>query len=206
MTPFCISSSFQDPTQIPPYSEYEALFVRALPVSYFSAFVVPAFACDPSRNAAIGAVIYPHWRDRRRERNGRRIMAQLTVSDFSYFKAMVKEILVQADESNENDPYVCFRRRDSKPIRKTRTAQNAITERMVRLRAEFGQAYNLALSVLQREQTKQMQLQSGYSLWKARATMLDLKRKLDLHISKDDEDVLVDKERPAKKPRVAENL
>jgi len=178
-----------DPAQIPPYSEYESLFAHALSVSYFSSFTVPVFACDPSRNAALGAVVYTHWRDRRKGRNGRRIMAQLT-----------------ADESNENDPYVCFRRRDSKPIRKTRTAQNAITERMVRLKTELGQAYNLALSVLQREQTKQMQLQFGYSLWKARATMLDLKRKLDCHISKDDEDILVDKERPAKKPRTAENL
>ena len=116
------------------------------------------------------------------------------------------EQLFQADESNESDPYVCFRRRDSKPIRKTRTGQNAITERMIRLKAELGQAYSLALTVLQREQTKCLQLQTSRTIWKTRATILDLKRKLGSSVSKEDEDILVDKERPAKKPKISENM
>jgi enhancer of polycomb-like protein len=175
-------------------------------VAYFSSFAVPHFASDPSKNSAFAAAIYPHWRERRKERNGRRIVAQLNVSMKATLFDIGLRIFLQADESNENDPYVCFRRRDSKPIRKTRTGQNAITERMIRLKAELGQAYSLALTVLQREQSKRLQLQSSCSIWKTRATVLDLKRKLGSNLSKEDEELLVDKERPTKKPRTAENM
>ena len=125
------------------------------------------------------------------------------IKSFDYISAYYLR-LHQADESNENDPYVCFRRRDSKPIRKTRTAQNAISERMIRLKGELGQSYNLALAILQREQFKQTQSRNVILLWKARCKTLELKRKNGWQTTREEEDLLIDKERPAKKPRTSE--
>ena len=62
---------------------------------------------NPYKNLAdlknLAGIVYPHWKSRREDREGR------TVSPYLNF-----------DETNDNDPYVCFRRREVKQIRKTR--------------------------------------------------------------------------------------
>lgn len=75
---------------------------------------------------------------------------------------------------------------------------------MIRLKAEFGQSYNLALAVFQREQTKQSLIHNALAVWKARNGALELKRKIGWHTSKEEEDLLIDKERPAKKAKTSE--
>jgi hypothetical protein len=70
----------QDSSPIPPFSDYEPLFANPLPVTFFSGFIVPTMASDPTRLTALASVVYNHWRTRRMECNGNRIMAQLSVS------------------------------------------------------------------------------------------------------------------------------
>jgi enhancer of polycomb-like protein len=76
---------------------------------------------------------------------------------------------------------------------------------MVRLKAELGQSHNLALAILQREQSKRNQTNNTLLLWRARCKALELKRKIGWCITKEEEDSLVDKERPAKKPKTSES-
>ncbi|KZS93199.1 hypothetical protein SISNIDRAFT_486115 [Sistotremastrum niveocremeum HHB9708] len=176
-----------DPSHIAPFSDYESVFSPHPPAAYFCSYSVPEIMAEPGRVLGLARIVYDYWKQRRLERGGRRIMAQL-----SY------------DESNENDPYVCFRRRDVKPIRKTRATSTPTTDKLTRLRAELGQALNLARSVLQREEFKGEQAAESQSVWESRLRFVDLKRQYPGFGYKEEEELLVDKERIVKKRRGSE--
>lgn len=104
--------------------------------------------------------IYPWWKLRREAREGKQIVPQLNF-----------------DESNENDPYVCFRRREVKSARKTRKTDTLQLEKLVRLEVEMRQATSLLLMVAQRERLKEQQVIKGRSCWTLAQQLLTLKSK-----------------------------
>ena len=75
---------------------------------------------------------------------------------------------------------------------------------MVKLKAELGQAYALAVELLRREETKQSSCQESQTVWIARTKVLDVKRKTSSPIPKDEEELMLDKERSPKKQRSAD--
>ena len=83
--------------------------------------------------------VYPWWKLRRQAREGRPIVPSLNF-----------------DESNENDPYVCFRRREVKSARKTRKTDTLQLEKLVRLEVEMRQAASLFFMIAQRERLKEL--------------------------------------------------
>ncbi|CAK5277997.1 unnamed protein product, partial [Mycena citricolor] len=96
-----------------------------------------------------------------------------------------------------NEPYVCFRRRDPKAVRKTRAGQavnNA--DKLVQLHYNFSQALAIAEAVLEREGFKQLAAIESETLWNARKPMADLFRSVPGLITKADEERLT--ERPKK--------
>ncbi len=118
---------------------------------------------NPYKNLAdlksLAAVVYPHWKSRREDREGKAVTPYLNF-----------------DETNDNDPYVCFRRREVKQIRKTRKTDALHIEKMIRLRAELEHAVALTELVAQREKTKRASLRQGRECWENVKDLMDIKR------------------------------
>ena len=110
--------------------------------------------------------------------------------------------MFQFDESDiKNESYICFRRRDTKAIRKTRAAQISSADKLSRLRTEIGQAMELARNVMAREVHKKEAYLEARSVWERRQAFVDLKRKFPTLGGREEEDLLFDKERIPKKPK-----
>ncbi|GAA5872544.1 hypothetical protein JCM8547_006940 [Rhodosporidiobolus lusitaniae] len=106
--------------------------------------------------------VYPHWRSRRVARGGKQVIPQL---DY--------------DESNENNPYVCFRRRELKTSRKTRRSDQQNLERLIRLRNDLYAAHALMTKVAERERIKLDALDLERKVFDERVAMRELKRRLN---------------------------
>ncbi|KAI8097996.1 enhancer of polycomb-like-domain-containing protein [Gilbertella persicaria] len=125
-------------------------------------------------------VVYNHWSQRRRNRAGKSIVPQLKFEES--FK-------------NEIDPYVCFRKRETKPVRKTRRTDQQSLERLRRLRSEMEMARNLLEMVLRREKIRKEGLVLEHAVFEKRHTLFEYQRVLGI---KEDEDLL-----PKKKQRIS---
>lgn len=121
-------------------------------------------------------VIYPWWRLRRQARDGKPIVPFLNF-----------------DESNDSDPYVCFRRREVKTARKTRKTDTLQLEKLVRLKSELMQATKLFHMVAQREQLKEQQVKQAHECWNQAYRLLEVKHEWGLPSgtkSQDDENLI----------------
>ena len=134
-------------------------------------------ALDPPRFASVrpfAKAVYPHWRDRRLRRGGRPIIPQL-----------------DHDESREDNPYVCFRRREAKNVRKTRRTDAQNVERLIRLRADLAAALELLQRVAERERSKREQTDTETAIFEARVKLREAKRAAGEN--EGDDDVLIAK-------------
>ncbi|KAK9470869.1 enhancer of polycomb-like-domain-containing protein [Dipodascopsis tothii] len=127
----------------------------------------------------LGRLIYPHWKKRRIAQLGKTIMPSLRFEE---------------NEKDDSDPYVCFRRREFRQARKTRRTDAQSNEKLRRLRMEMEIARNLVEMVLKREMTRKENLQLEWNLFKQRAMVKDMKRKLG--IKGDDDDLVTKKKKP----------
>ncbi|KAG9127014.1 Enhancer of polycomb-like protein 1 [Ceratobasidium sp. 392] len=173
-----------DVSVFPAITEFEPTFATRLPVAFFPNFRAPDWIPQPPQLLRMLRVIYPHWRERRLEREGRRIIPQ-----------------INSDETNEGDPYVCFRRRDAKPVRKTRRTDTGSIDRMQSLQNNIRQLHNIAQHVLRREQLKQVRALEERQVMNHRMQLSEVKRKFPTTPfgMRDDDEVLVDK--IVKRPR-----
>ncbi|KAJ6624941.1 enhancer of polycomb-like-domain-containing protein [Mycena sp. CBHHK59/15] len=167
----------------PPFSDYHDTFATKLVPTDFTAFVVPKWIPPPATLVRIARAIYPHWKERRLEREGHRIIP-----------------ILNGDESDIlNESYICFRRREIKAVRKTRASQVTSSDKLLRLQGEFAYPFDLANAVLARETLKQESARQSQNVWERRLAVADLKRKFPTLGDKADEELLIDKERPVKK-------
>ncbi|CAE6426597.1 unnamed protein product [Rhizoctonia solani] len=174
-----------DVSKFPSLTDFEPIFANRLPTSFFPNYRVPDSVPAPPQLLRMLRVIYPHWRERRLERDGRRIIPQ-----------------INSDETNEGDPYVCFRRRDAKPVRKTRRSDTGSMDRMQSLFNNVRQLQHIAQSVVRREQLKHTRTLEEKQIMNCRMNLAEVKRKFPTTPfgSRDDDDVLVDK--IVKRPKV----
>lgn len=93
----------------------------------------------PTDHPVLESIIL-HWRERRVQRSGKPIMPQLRYEE--------------STRKGDNDPYVCFRRRDTRSTRKTRRTDQQASERLRKLRREMEKARNLCGMVLRREKLR----------------------------------------------------
>ncbi|KAF8896857.1 enhancer of polycomb-like-domain-containing protein [Gymnopilus junonius] len=167
----------------PAFSEYQDVFSTPLPANMFATYTVPSWIPASAALLKIARAIYPYWKERRIERSGHRIIPTLN-----------------GDESDTlNESYICFRRRESKAIRKTRASQATSSDKLVRLHQELESPLRLAQAILTRETVKKELAVQSQALWEQRIAFADLKRKFPSLHDKADEDLLIDKERPTKK-------
>ncbi|KAF8966069.1 enhancer of polycomb-like-domain-containing protein [Flammula alnicola] len=171
----------------PAFSDYQDVFSAPLTPPMFATYTVPVWIPAPTALLKIARSVYPYWKERRIERGGHRIIPTLN-----------------GDESDTlNESYICFRRRESKAVRKTRASQVTSSDKLARLQMEFSYPLELARTLLTREKTKKEYAAQSQAVWERRLAFADLKRKFPSLNDKMDEELLVDKERPAKRPEVA---
>lgn len=94
-------------------------------------------------------------------------------------------------ETDDSDPYVCFRRREVRQVRKTRGRDAQSVEKLKKLRKELEDARQLVALVKQREHTRREQLAVDRQLFEQRTSLRQVKRNLPDQYKEGDEDVLV---------------
>ena len=118
--------------------------------------------------------IYEYWKNQRLLTNNRGLMPTLK------FETNL--------ETDDSDPYVCFRRREVRQVRKTRGRDAQVTEKLKKLRKELEEARYLMSRVKVREVMGREQLAIDRQIFEQRAAVKEVKRKLS--IKGDDEDLI----------------
>lgn len=67
---------------LPPFTDYQDTFANPLPPPTFASFLVSEWIPEPEKLCKIAKVVYPHWRQRRTDREGHRIIPSLNVYFF----------------------------------------------------------------------------------------------------------------------------
>ncbi|CUM68623.1 uncharacterized protein PRCAT00006350001 [Priceomyces carsonii] len=114
-----------------------------------------------------GEPIYDHWKGRKIARRGKQIHPVLKFEDPN-----------ATEKDNDNDPYICFRRREFRQARKTRRADALGSERIRLLQKSLHRARDLVLSVARREILKLNFLEAEHNVFKARCEAKSLKRSI----------------------------
>ncbi|KAK8171540.1 enhancer of polycomb-like-domain-containing protein [Phyllosticta citrichinensis] len=123
--------------------------------------------------------IYEHWKLQRSKRGNRSLMPSLKF-----------ETNLDTDDA---DPYVCFRRREVRQARKTRGRDAQVTEKLKKLRVELEQARELMSLLKQREAGRREQLANDRVIFEKRMEVREVKR--NLNIKDGDEDLINQKVR-----------
>jgi enhancer of polycomb-like protein len=150
--------------------------------------------------------VYPHWKNQRLLKGNRPLQPALK------FETNL--------ETDEADPYVCFRRREVRQVRKTRGRDAQVTEKLKKLRNELEQARLLMAQVKRREALMRDSLANDKQIFEQRHAVKEIKRRLNIKI--DDEELLItqkvcllftsgaqtttDKFQPAPKPKPRPDL
>ncbi|KAI9158745.1 Enhancer of polycomb-like protein 1 [Paramyrothecium foliicola] len=91
-------------------------------------------------------------------------------------------------ETDDTDPYVCFRRREARQTRKTRARDNKVAETLKRLRRELEDGRQLVLLTYEREMMKRELLMMDRGVFEERARLKQIKSRLG--IKGEDEDLV----------------
>ncbi|KAH7386709.1 enhancer of polycomb-like-domain-containing protein [Phaeosphaeria sp. MPI-PUGE-AT-0046c] len=128
--------------------------------------------------------VYAHWKNQRLLKGNRPLLPSLKFE---------KNL-----ETDDADPYVCFRRREVRQVRKTRGRDAQVTEKLKKLRKDLEDARVLMSLVKRREMSQREQLHWDKTIFEQRLAVKDIRRKLN--IKTDDEDILIT-QKPAPKPK-----
>lgn len=119
--------------------------------------------------------IYVHWKNQRFLQGNRSLVPSLKFET--------------NQDTDDADPYVCFRRREVRQVRKTRGRDAQVTEKLKKLRKELEEARLLVSQVKRREILHREQLAIDKLIFEQRHAVKEIKRKLS--IKGDDEELLI---------------
>lgn len=126
---------------------------------------------------ALAKDIYEHWKARRLQAGNRILIPSLKFETGA--------------DTDEADPYVCFRRREVRQIRKTRGRDAHSAEKLKKLRKELEESRQILALIKQREITKKEQLTIDRQLFEQRTSLRQLKLNLADPYKEGDEDLLI---------------
>lgn len=126
--------------------------------------------------------VYEQWKKRRIIRKGASLVPSLRLDNGLH---------------DDTDPYVCFRRRETKPVRKTRRTDQQSLEKLRKLRAELETARSLLEMVTRREKLRKESLVTEHSIFNQRCMLREMQQQLGI---KDEFDLF-----PVKKKRKSES-
>ena len=125
--------------------------------------------------------IYQHWKSRRSKTSNKPLTINLKAETGA--------------DTDDADPYVCFRRRELRQTRKTRGRDAHSAEKLKKLRKELEEARELMALVKQREIIKRDQLLVERQLFEQRANLRQAKQNLPDQYKQGDEDLLVNQKK-----------
>lgn len=123
--------------------------------------------------------VYEYWKSRRQEAGNKPLHPTLKFETHQ--------------ETDDTDPFVCFRRREARQTRKTRARDNKIAETLKKLRRELEDGRQLVLVAYEREMLKRELMSMDRALFEERARLKETK--LRLGIKGEDEDLVNQKVR-----------
>lgn len=82
---------------------------------------------------------------------------------------------------SQNDPFVCFRRRQTRTTRKTRRTDQMLYDKMVRLRSEMERVRTLLEMCRNRDKMKKELMAMDWNVFDQRLTLRDWKRRQLMH-------------------------
>jgi enhancer of polycomb-like protein len=124
--------------------------------------------------------VYEHWHARRSQEGNTAIQPGLKL-----------KVIETTNDTDDNDPYVCFRRREVRQVRKTRGRDAQSVEKLKKLRKELEDARQLVALVRQREVLKKESLTIDRHLFEQRSNLRSLKKSLPDQYRDGDEDLLI---------------
>lgn len=89
-------------------------------------------------------------------------------------------------DSDDMDPYVCFRRREVRQTRKTRARDVQSADKLKKLRRELEDGRTLVLQSYERELQKRDMLQLDKAVYETRASLKEMKVRLGIKTNDDD--------------------
>ncbi|KAI3557599.1 hypothetical protein CABS01_12202 [Colletotrichum abscissum] len=116
--------------------------------------------------------VYEHWKTRRQTLGNKPIHPSVKFETHQ--------------ESDEADPYVCFRRREARQTRKTRQRDVQSAEKLKRLRRELEDGRQLIIQSYEREMLKRELLTFDRAIFEQRAKLKEMKVKLGIKTEDDD--------------------
>lgn len=146
--------------------------------------------------------IYEHWKARRTKSGNRPLAPALKVRNLVPLaipwtsRKLTYPKFETGRDTDDGDPYVCFRRREVRQVRKTRGRDAQSAEKLRRLRKELEDARQLVAMVRQREMSRKDLLAYEKQIFVQRMEVKEMKRKLS--IKDDDEDLINQKVRKAR--------
>jgi len=141
---------------------------------------------DNAKVMAHAKEIYEYWKSRRQALNNQPLHPTLKFE--------------KHQESDEADPYVCFRRREVRQTRKTRARDVQSAEKLKRLRKELEEGRQLVLAAHNREVLKAEMLKADRAIFELRGQLKE--HKIRLGIKTDDEDLINQKPQKRKAPEL----
>lgn len=138
--------------------------------------------------------IYEHWKRRRLEAANRPLTTGLKVCSttlIAVWSPLTSIKLETGADTDDADPYVCFRRREVRQIRKTRGRDAHSAEKLKKLRKELEESRQIMGLIRQREITKREQLTVERQLFEQRASLRQVKQNLPDQFKDGDEDILI---------------
>ena len=94
-------------------------------------------------------------------------------------------------ETDDSDPYVCFRRREVRQVRKTRGRDAHSAEKLKKMRKELEEARRLLASIREREILKRDQIAVERHLFEQRSNFRQVKLNLPEQYQCGDDDLLI---------------
>ena len=97
----------------PPFTDYQDTFSASLPPSMFADFIAPSWLPAPPYLLRLARVVYPHWRERRLEAGGKRIIPTVNVCLSSVdFSPLSNTPLARRDRYQERVVHLFPKERD----------------------------------------------------------------------------------------------
>ncbi|KAJ1926731.1 Enhancer of polycomb-like protein 1 [Tieghemiomyces parasiticus] len=136
-------------------------------------------------------LLYDYWHEKRVDRNLRPLMPTLKFDEVGRLPGTT------TTAANDADPYVCFRRREVKPLRKTRRTDAHSMEKLKRLQAELETARGILEMVSRREKMRKESLVLEQIVFQQKCTVLQQRRALN--VPRDENDDLFGSRRRTRK-------
>lgn len=139
--------------------------------------------------------IYEHWKTRRLATGNNSLITSLKVShclQYLFGKYLLTSLKFETGaDTDDADPYICFRRREVRQIRKTRGRDAHSAEKLKKLRKELEESRELVAMIRQREITKREHLALERQLFEQRTSLRQVKQNLPDQYKTGDEDILI---------------